>query len=530
MNATNHDYIVVGAGSSGCVLASRLAQQTDARVLLIEAGGGAGSPLIRMPLGFAAMIGEGAHNWGYRSVAEPALDQRQVSLPRGRVLGGCSSINGMVYIRGQHQDFDGWARLGNAGWDYASVLPLFRKSENNWRGAGTFHGAGGELPVQPVAAPMAIADRFIEAAQQQGVAANADFNAGEQSGVGYFDTNIAHGVRQHAARAFLGGTPPLQNLHVMKRAVVQRILLANNRAIGVRVQCDGQAIDLGASTEVILCAGALGSPQLLERSGVGDPVLLARLGIQPVHALPAVGEHVQDHFNSTVAFETHDCRTYYDFVRPRRLALTLADYALHRRGILANPAAIAGAFVSIDEAAERPDAQIHFAAAASVKQKNGRLTPIPGICATICQLRPASVGSVHIASADVDTAPTIRMNYLAHGNDATFQVQALRRLRRIFDAPALRPYIAREAQPGLKVASDAELLDYIRRTSDTVHHPMGSCRMGTDPDAVVNPQLQVVGIDHLRIADASVFPTTISGNTHAACVMVGEKAADLIVG
>lgn len=531
MNLTNYDYIVVGAGSSGCVLARRLAQKTNASVLLIEAGGGAGSPLIAVPLGFfAAMMDESAHNWSYRSVAEPELGQRQVSLPRGRVLGGCSSINGMIYIRGQRQDFDGWAQLGNAGWDYASVLPLFRKSENNWRGAGTFHGAGGELEVQPVAAPMAIADRFIEAAQQQGIPANSDFNAAEQAGVGYFDTNIAHGMRQHAARAFLSGSPRLANLHVMKRAVVQRILLANHRATGVRVQCNGEVIDLGASSEVILCAGALGSPQLLERSGIGDPALLARLGIQPVHALPSVGEHLQDHFNTTVAFETRDCRTYYDFVRPRRLVFTLADYASRRRGILANPAAIAGAFVRIDEAAERPDAQIHFAAAASVKEKNGRLTPIPGICATICQLRPDSVGSVHITSAAADTAPTIRMNYLAHGNDASFQVQALRRLRRIFDAPALRPYIVREVRPGVPVASDAELLSYIRETSDTVHHPVGSCRMGIGADAVVNPQLQVAGIDHLRVADASVFPTTISGNTHAACVMVGEKAAELIVG
>ena len=249
-----------------------------------------------------------------------------------------------------------------------------------------------------------------------------------------------------------------------------------------------------------------------------------------MHALPAVGEHLQDHFNTTVAFETHDCQTYYDFVRPRRLALTLADYALRRRGVLANPTAIADAFVCVNKAAARPDAQIRFAAVASVKQKNGKLSPIPGICATICQLRPESVGSVHIVSADARAAPTIRMNYLAHGNDASFQVQALRRLRRIFGAPALRPYIAREVQPGLQVASDSELLDYIRQTSDTVHDVMGSCRMGTDPDAVVNPKLQVASVDNLRVADASVFPTAISGNTHAACVMVGEKAAELIAG
>nr|WP_172623982.1 GMC family oxidoreductase N-terminal domain-containing protein [Rhodanobacter glycinis] len=255
MSTPGHDYIVVGAGSSGCVVASRLAQKTDARVLLIEAGGGAGSPMINMPMGFAAMIGAGAHNWSYRSDAEPALDQRGVALPRGRVLGGCSSINGMVYIRGQRQDFDGWAAQGNAGWDHASVLPLFKKSEDNWRGAGAFHGAGGELHIRPVGTRLAIADRFIEAAQQQGIPANADFNADVQDGVGYFDANIAHGVRQHTARAFLRPALRRPNLQVMKHAVVRRVLLRNGRAVGVQVLHDGQVIDIGASTEVILCAG-----------------------------------------------------------------------------------------------------------------------------------------------------------------------------------------------------------------------------------------------------------------------------------
>ncbi len=530
LSTPGHDYIVVGAGSSGCVVASRLAQKTDARVLLIEAGGGAGSPMINMPMGFAAMIGAGAHNWSYRSDAEPALDQRGVALPRGRVLGGCSSINGMVYIRGQRQDFDGWAAQGNAGWDHASVLPLFKKSEDNWRGAGAFHGAGGELHIRPVGTRLAIADRFIEAAQQQGIPANADFNADVQDGVGYFDANIAHGVRQHTARAFLRPALRRPNLQVMKHAVVRRVLLRNGRAVGVQVLHDGQVIDIGASTEVILCAGAYGSPQILERSGVGDPVLLARLGIETMHALPAVGEHLQDHLNTMVSIETRDCRTYYDFVRPRRIALTLADYVLRRRGICANPAAIVGAFVRIEEGAERPDAEIHFAAGASMQHADGKLTPTPGICATICRLRPDSVGSVHITSADANAAPAIRMNYLAHGRDASFQIRALRRLRRIFDAPALRPYIAGETRPGLQVASDAELLDYIRASSDTVHHPVGSCRMGTGVDAVVNPQLQVIGVENLRIADASVFPSTISGNTNASCIMVGEKAAELMVG
>lgn len=527
MNET-YDFVVVGAGSSGCVLAARLAQNTAARVLLIEAGGSASSPAIAMPMGFATLMGQGPHNWGYATAEEPGLVHRRVALPRGRVMGGCSAINGMVYIRGQRQDYDGWAQLGNPGWDHASLLPFFKMSENHWRGENRFHGAGGALDVGPVAAPLPIADRFIEAAQQIGIPANGDFNGAEQGGVGYFDVNISGGVRQHTARAFLRSPSSLPNLTVMKRAVVQRLLLVNGRAVGVRVRLKNQLIDVGAEAEVILCAGALGSPQILERSGIGNPALLARLGIEPLHALPAVGEHLQDHLNTLIALETRDCQTYFDFVRPRRLGLTLAHYAIRRRGICANPAAVVGAFVRVDEDADRPDAQIHFAAGASQPRDDGRLVPIPGVCATICRLRPDSVGSVHIASNDADVAPQIQMNYLAQGRDAAFQVQAVRLLRRIFSAPALRAHVVQETLPGPHVSSDAALLAFIRANSESVHHAMGSCRMGTEGDSVVNPQLQVHGIGHLRIADASVFPTTISGNTHAACVMVAEKAAALI--
>ena len=524
----SYDFVVVGAGSSGCVLAARLAQNTMARVLLIEAGGSASSPAISMPMGFATLMGKGPHNWGYHTTEEPGLVQRRVDLPRGRVMGGCSAVNGMVYIRGQRQDFDGWAQLGNRGWDHASLLPFFKMSENHWGGGNDFHGVGGKLDVRPVAAPLPIADRFIEAAQQMGIPANGDFNGAEQGGVGYFDVNISGGVRQHTARAFLKSPSSLPNLTVMKRAVVQRLLLKKDRAVGVRVLLKNRVVDVGADAEVILCAGALGSPQILERSGIGNPRLLSRLGIEPLHALPAVGEHLQDHLNTLISFETRDCQTYFDFVRPRRLGLTLADYAIRRRGICANPAAVVGAFVHVDVAADRPDAQIHFAAGASRQRDDGRLVPIPGVCATVCRLRPDSVGSVHIASIDATAPPQIQMNYLAHGRDAVFQVEAVRLLRRIFAAPAMRAHIAQETLPGPRVNSDAELLAFIRANSESVHHAMGSCRMGTDSDAVVDPQLKVHGLGNLRIADASVFPTAISGNTHAACVMVAEKAAALI--
>lgn len=526
---SEYDYIVVGAGSAGCVLARRLAEKTDGQVVLLEAGGPDRSPLIRMPIGFAALVGEGRHNWGYHTVAEDGLDGRQVALPRGRVLGGCSAINGMVYIRGNRADYDGWAALGNSGWDYESVLPLFRKSENHWNGASHYHGADGELAVRPVATPLPIVDRFIEAGQESGLAYNLDFNAAEQAGVGHFDVNISSGVRQSAAQAFLhtNGVPP--NLTILTHALVERVRVAAGRAVGVRVRHKGQVVDLDARAEVILSAGALHSPQILERSGIGAAERLHELGIEVEHGNRAVGEHLKDHFNTMITATTHDCRTYYDDVRAGRVARTALNYFFRHRGIFANPAATSGAFLNVDGGAGWPDAQIHFAPAASSKQANGHLKPIPGICATICGLHPASTGSVHIRSKVMDEAPALRMNYLADGEDAAFQVRALRRLRTIFNQPALAACIEQEALPGPDVTDDEALLKFIRKTGDSVHHPVGTCRMGPEGNAVVDSSLRVYGIDCLRVADASIFPTVISGNTHAPSVMVGEKAAELIV-
>lgn len=524
-----YDYIVVGAGSSGCVLARRLAQQTGARVVLLEAGGPDKSPLVRMPIGFAALIGEGRHNWGYHTVAEDGLGGREIPLARGRVLGGCSSINGMVYIRGQSADYDGWAARGNTGWDYQSILPLFRKSENHWNGASRYHGVDGELDVRQVATPLPIADRFIEAAQENGLSYNPDFNAESQAGVGHFDVNISDGVRHSAARAFLRPNNRPPNLEVLTHAMVERVLVDGGRATGVRVIHKKRVVDLHARSEVILSAGALHTPQILERSGVGDGERLRALGIDVIHANPAVGEHLKDHFNTLITVATRGCRTYYDDIRPARIASTSLNYFFRRRGIFANPAATTGAFLRVDEDASRPDAQIHFAPAASIKRANGGLKPVPGVCASICGLRPASTGSVHIKSAAMDDAPILRTNYLVDGEDAAFQIRAVRRLREIFKQPAIGSFIEQETLPGATVTDDEALLAFIRETGDSVHHPIGTCRMGVQEDSVVDPSLRVYGIDGLRVADASIFPTVISGNTHAPSVMVGEKAAELII-
>lgn len=529
-SAQDYDYIIVGAGSAGCVLARRLAQRTDARVVLIEAGGRDNSPLIRMPIGFAALVGESRYNWGYQTAPEPGLGGRRTALPRGRVLGGCSSINGMVYIRGHRADYDGWAALGNTGWEYESLLPLFRRSENNWRGASRYHGGDGELDVRPVAAPLPIAERFVEAAQESGLPHNPDFNGESQAGAGHFDVNISGGKRHNTSRAFLRRKDTPANLTVLTQAKVHRVLLKAGRATGVRVTAGKRTFDLKAQGEVILSAGALHTPQILERSGIGDGERLHALGVGVVHANPAVGENLKDHFNTMVMAGTRGCHTYHDDLRPGRIARTALNHTLRRRGIFANPAATSGAFLRIDENATRPDAQVHFAPAASSKQPNGRLRPVPGICATICQLNPVSTGSVHIHSMEAHDAPELRMNYLVHGDDAAFNVRALRRLRELFRQPAIAAFIEQEGLPGDAVANDDELLTYMRENGESVHHPVGTCRMGVDENAVVDPQLRVHGIDKLRIADASVFPTVLSGNTHAPSVMVGEKAADLITG
>lgn len=527
-NATKYDYIVVGAGSSGCALAYRLAQQTNAQVVLIEAGGPDRNPLIRAPIGFAALIGKGRHNWGYETEPEQTLGGRQVPLPRGRVWGGCSAINGMVYVRGHKADYDAWAAQGNTGWDYESLLPLFRKSEDHWRGVSHYHGAGGELAVRPVATSLPIADSFIEAAQQDGLPHNADFNGGSQLGAGHFDVNISGGKRHSASRAFLHNQNRPPNLTILSHASVNQVLITDGRATGVRITHKNRVMDVRASAEVILSAGSLNTPQILERSGIGDADRLQALGIEVVRHNPAVGENLKDHFNTLVTLTTQGCHTYHDDLQPSRVAQTVLNYTFRKRGIFANPAATSGAFLKVDDNSNRPDAQIHFAPAASVQQANGSLKPIQGVCASICRLHPDSTGSVHIRSQSVDQTPALQMNYLRDGNDAAFQVRAVRRLRSLFRQPALAQYVDQETLPGDAITDDDALLGFIRDTGDSVHHPVGTCRMGVDDNTVVDPQLRVRGIDCLRIADASIFPTVITGNTHAPCVMMGEKAADLI--
>jgi choline dehydrogenase len=524
------DIIVVGAGSAGCALAYRLAAGGDIEVLLIEAGSPARNPMLHIPLGFAFLMKDHANNWSYRTQPEPHLDQRQVELPRGKVLGGCSAINGMVYVRGQAADYDRWAALGNDGWSYQQVLPYFKRSEDNQNGPDSYHHQGGPLWVGNVDNEFPICDAFIEAAKQAGHVYNPDINGSTQEGAGFFPTNIKRGRRHSSASAFLKAGKHLTNLTVLTHTTTQRILFDGQRAIGVECWNKGQRVTLYANHEVILSAGAINSPKILELSGIGQADRLLQHNIPVVQDLPGVGENLQDHWNSYIKRSVTTGATYYSESKPGAMLRNLLRYLTTRRGFMANPAALVAVFYKAMQDAERADAQIHFAPAASNVDNKGNLIPIDGITIASCGIRPTSRGSTHIRSSNRDSAPAIQVNFLQTEQDQQVAIEAFKKVREICSASALQAFGGTELEPGDTVNSDAEILQYIRSTGEPVHHLAGSCKMGSDDDkAVVDEQLRVRGIEALRIADAAIMPELVSGNTHAACVMIGEKAADMVL-
>lgn len=522
------DYVIVGAGPAGCVLANRLSADPTVRVLLLEAGGRDDYIWIHIPVGYLYCMGNRRTDWCFKTEAEPGLNGRALAYPRGKVLGGCSSINGMIYMRGQARDYDQWRQLGNAGWSWDDVLPYFKRSQDQVRGADDMHGAGGEVRVEEQRLSWEILDAFREAAAETGIPKVDDFNRGNNEGCGYFQVTQRRGIRRSAARAFLHPVMKRPNLTVMTHAQARRVRLEGRRATGIAFWRDGEASLATASREVILAAGAVGSPQLLQVSGIGPGELLQRHGIAVRHALAGVGENLQDHLQLRMAYKVSNTRTLNE--RANRLIGRLGiglEYALFRRGPMSMAPSQLGAFAKSDPARETPDLQYHVQPL-TLDRFGEPLHAFPAFTASVCNLRPTSRGSIRITSADAREAPAIKPNYLATEEDRRVAIAAIRLTRRICAAPALARFAPEEFKPGSEYQSDAELAKAAGDIGTTIFHPVGTCRMGPDENAVVDERLRVHGVDGLRVVDASIMPVITSGNTNAPTVMIAEKAADMI--
>jgi choline dehydrogenase len=523
------DYVIVGAGSAGCVLANRLSADGRNSVLLLEAGPKDTNLWIHVPLGYGKLFKEKTVNWMYQTEPEPGLDGRSVFQPRGKVLGGSSSINGLLYVRGQHEDYDRWRQRGNAGWGYDDVLPYFRKAENQQRGADKYHGSGGPLPVSDLGHPDPLSAAFIEAAAETGLPINPDFNGATQEGAGFFQTTTRGGRRASTAVAYLRPAKSRGNLRVETAALAQRILFEGRRARAVEYRQSGALRTARARREILVSGGAYNSPQLLQLSGVGPAELLKQHGIEIVLDAPGVGNDLQDHLQVRLVTRCSQPVTLNDILNhPVRRVMAGARYAAFRKGPLTIAAGTSGAFFKTDPRLATPDIQIHFLPF-STDRMGEKLHSFSAFSASVCQLRPESRGSLRIKSADPAVPPEIRINYLATETDRTAFIEGVKILRRILAAPALKPYTVDEVLPGSKVTSDEDILAFCRRTGSTVYHPTSTCRMGNDPLAVVDQRLRLRGIEGLRVVDASVMPDLMSGNTNAPAIMIAEKASDMIL-
>ena len=523
-----YDYIVVGAGSAGCVLANRLTASGKHSVLLLEAGPRDRNIWIHIPLGYGVLFKQPKVNWMYQTEPEPELGGRSVFQPRGQGLGGSSSINGLVYIRGQHADYDRWRQLGNVGWGYDDVLPYFKRAENQQRGADDYHGVGGPLAVSNPRQPDPLCEAFIAAAEQTGIPRNVDFNGATQEGAGYFQTTTQRGRRASTAVCYLNPARGRPNLRIETDAHAERVLFEGKRAVGVTYKRSGFARAARARKEVLLSLGAFNSPKLLQLSGVGPGDLLRNFGIDVVQDTPGVGHSLQDHFQARIVMRSTRRTVNDDLNNPLRRAMVGMRYAAFRKGPLTIAAGYAGAFFKTDARLATPDIQVHFIPFSTDKMGE-KLHNFSGFTASVCQLRPESRGTLKIRSADPGVPPEIKINYLATQTDRTANVEGLKILRKVLNAPAMQPFVAEEIYPGPKTASDDDLLKFCRDTGSTVYHPVSTCRMGNDPLAVVDQRLKVKGIDGLRVVDGSIMPDLVSGNTNAPIIMIAEKVSEMIL-
>lgn len=524
----SYDYVIVGGGTAGCVLANRLSADPSTKVLLLEAGGSDNYHWVHIPVGYLYCIGNPRTDWMMKTANEKGLNGRSLVYPRGKVLGGCTSVNGMIYMRGQARDYDIWRQMGNTGWGWDDVLPYFLKSEDHHNGSNDLHGAGGEWKVSEQRLKWEILESFQEAAKEFGYNPTGDFNSGNNEGSGFFEVNQKKGVRWNATKAFLRPAMKRPNLRVITHATTDSLILDGKRVTGVSFTRKGRQFDVKASREVLLCAGSINSPKILEHSGIGRTDVLGKLGIKVRHELSGVGENLQDHLQIRTVFKVKNTKTLNE--RANSLVGKLGigmQYAFNRSGPMSMAPSQFGMFTKSDETQETPDLEYHVQPL-STDRLGDPLHPFPAITVSVCNLRPESIGSCHITSLDVNKQPDIKLNYLSAKRDQEIAVKSIKQVRKIMSAKKLQQFEPEEYLPGKPLESDSDLLHEAGNIATTIFHPIGTCKMGDDPTAVVDSQLKVHGLNGLRIVDASIMPKIVSGNTASPVVMIAEKAADMI--